>query len=70
MLRRIEFETEKVGAEPTDKELEEAIKIASEENVIVIIHWYMKWSGWYKVRVKGTDTVESCRERMPKVYGL
>ena len=24
----------------------------------------------YKVRIKATDTIESCRERMPKVYGL
>lgn len=69
MLReQINYETDGV---PNDNDLNEAITMTKlNSDIQIILHWYVNHSGWYSLRIKPTDTVESCRERMPKFYGV
>ena len=75
--KRLEFETvideEKNGNihAPNDEDIIELIEIAKQNlDCQVIIHWYTKYSGWYNRRIYPNDTIETVKERMPKVYGL
>ena len=69
MLReQINYETDGV---PNDNDLNEAITMAKlNSDIQIIVHWYVRHNGWYKLRIKSNDTVESCRERMPRFYGV
>jgi len=69
MLReQINYETDEV---PNDNDLNEAITMAKlNSDIQIILRWYVNYSGWYSLRIRSTDTVESCRERMPKFYAV
>ena len=55
---------------PTDEEIKEAIKIASESDCVVILRWFVNYNGYYKrVITKETD-FEKLKNGLPKIYGM
>lgn len=73
MLLRIEEYTVDHGGVPTDEEIQQALRIKEiyDDTVLVVLKWYMNYSGWYQVDILESDkTADDVRKRMPKVYGL
>jgi len=72
--KRLDYETEvsdKFVNEPTDEEIQQLIEIAKQNpDCIVRIHWYVRYNGWFDRAISTNDTIETFKERMPKVYGL
>ena len=76
MIKQL-LEFEKLGyGSPEDEELEECIKVQKENpDKMVVLHYYVKWSGKYKALFMNDDgsireTVSEVREHMPKYYGM
>ena len=71
----LEFEKLDCGV-PEDEELEECIKVQKENpDKMVILHYYVKWSGNYQVLFLNDDgsireTVAEVKEHMPKYYAM
>ena len=55
---------------PSDKEIEEAVNIATTEDCVVKLFWIYPYSGEYKAYVYPADTVEEVKEKLPKCYAL
>lgn len=55
---------------PTDDDLLKCIEIAKEDDCIVHLQWCLKWSGNYYVQVTKDSTLETIKERLPKIYGI
>jgi hypothetical protein len=55
---------------PTDDDLMQAIEIAKKDNCVVEIHWTLKWSGHYARYFYADDTLETARDKLPKIYGM
>ena len=55
---------------PKDDDILCAIDIARTNNIMVRLEWFIMHSGLYTVRVKKDDTLDSVKERLPKVYGI
>ena len=55
---------------PTDSELIESLKIVESENCVVKLKWFVKWSGWYRLLIRSGMTLEDCKSKLPKVYGM
>ena len=72
--KRLDYETEVSDGlvnEPTDEEIQQLIEIAKQNpDCIVRIHWYVRYNGWFDRAISANDTIETFKERMPKVYGL
>ena len=73
--KRLDYETaidpNRLSNEPTNEEIQKLIEIAKENpDCIVRVHWYVKYNGWFDRAFSVDDTVESFKERMPKMYGL
>lgn len=54
--------------QPTDKELQEGIRIASVEHCIVVLRWFFPYSGYYKVEIKEGMSFEECFAQIPQSY--
>lgn len=54
---------------PNNDEIEEAIHITQTQHCLVSLVWTVFYSS-YRVLVQEDDTIESVREKMPKVYGI
>ena len=71
----LEFQKLDYGT-PEDEELEECLKVQKENpDKMVILHYYVKWSGNYQVLFMNDDgsireTVAEVREHMPKYYTI
>ena len=71
----LEFQKLDYGT-PEDEELEECLKAQKENpDKMVILHYYVKWSGNYQVLFMNDDgnireTVAEVREHMPKYYAV
>ena len=73
MLLRIEEYVVDHEGIPTDEEIQQALRIKEiyDDTVLVVLKWYMNYSGWHQVDILESDkTVDDVRKRMPKVYGL
>ena len=55
---------------PNDEDILECIKIAKDEGVIIELKWYIKWSGWYSLYISEDNTLEECKDKIPRCYGL
>lgn len=55
---------------PRDEDVLQAIEIAQRENCQIMLCWHVKWSGNYSVLVKPDSTLESVKEKIPRVYGI
>ena len=55
---------------PSDKEIEEAVSIASTEDCVVKLYYNYPYSGNYKVYVHPNETVEEVKEKLPKCYAV
>ena len=54
--------------EPTTEEIELGMKIAQVENCIVILKWFVGYSGWYKIRIEKDTIFEECIKQIPDCY--
>lgn len=72
--KRLDYETEVSDGlvnEPTDEEIQQLIEIAKQNpDCIVRIYWYVRYNGWFDRAISANDTIETFKERMPKIYGL
>ena len=75
--KRLEYEVipseeeHRFAYEPSNEDILELIEIAkSNLDSQVIVHWWVKYNGWYSRRIDATDTLETVKEKMPKSYGL
>lgn len=55
---------------PSNKEIEEAVNIATAENCIVKLYWYYPYSGDYVVCIKPNATVKEVKEQLPRCYPI
>lgn len=53
---------------PNNEEIQAGIQIASTEHCIVILRWYIPYSGHYKMEIKDGMSFEECRSQLPKSY--
>lgn len=73
MLLRIEEYVVDHEGIPTDEEIQQALRIREiyDDTVLVVLKWYMNYSGWNQVDIWESDkTIDDVRNRMSKVYGL
>ena len=55
---------------PTDKEIEEAVNIATTEDCVVKLFWVHPYSGEYRAYIKPNTTIEEVKENLPKCYAV
>lgn len=55
---------------PTDDEITESIKLATEQNIVVRLEWFVQYSGTYRTDIDSDSTIETVRNSMPKVYPI
>ncbi len=55
---------------PSDGDIQQAIKIATDNKCLVELNWVVLYSGRYRVTISESDTLESVRDNMPKYYGI
>lgn len=56
---------------PTDEEIEEAISIASADDCVVNLQWFVKYNGYYRAVITKDDTLEYIKQRfIPRMYGM
>ena len=71
----LEFQKLDYGT-PKEEELEECLKVQKENpDKMVILHYYVKWSGNYQVLFMNDDgsireTIAEVKEHMPKYYAM
>lgn len=71
----LEFQKLDYGT-PEDEELEECLNVQKENpDKMVILHYYVKWSGNYQVLFMNDDgnireTLAEVKEHMPKYYAM
>lgn len=53
---------------PSDKEIEEAINVASTEDCVVRLLWVFPYSGNYEVLIYPYTPVEEVKRQLPKKY--
>lgn len=56
------------GRIPSDKEIEEAISVASTEDCVVRLLWVYPYSGNYEVLIYPETPVEEVKRQLPKKY--
>lgn len=54
--------------EPTDEEIKIGMSVANEEDCIVNITWFFRYSGWYNIRIEKDTTFEECKKQIPDCY--
>ena len=55
---------------PKDEDITEAMQIAKDNNCIVRLEWFVKYSGHYAARITPESTMEDVKKQIPKVYGI
>ncbi len=56
---------------PTDEEIKEAISIASADDCVVNLQWFVAYNGYYRAVITKYDTLEHIKQRfIPRKYGL
>ena len=65
-----EIKTFMADDRPLIGEVDRCAQIASTENCIVELKWFVKWNGWHNVFVKPGDNPQDIYDRLPKVYGI
>lgn len=55
---------------PTDAEIVGGLGIATANNCVVRLTWFMPYNGWNKLYIKPSMTFEECKAKVPKSYGL
>lgn len=56
---------------PTDEEINQALEIVkTENNCVVLLHWFVDYNGWHRILVDGSKTLEELKNRLPKIYGM
>jgi hypothetical protein len=54
--------------EPTKEEISLGKRIADKEDCIVNLKWFVRYSGWYNIRIEKGTTFDECMEQVPKCY--
>lgn len=55
---------------PSDDEIIESLEILAKEDCIIKLTWFIRYNGWHKIFIKKDMTLEECKDRLPKRYGL
>ena len=67
----IELKSFVVDSTPKKEELEEAQKIAIEQNCIVELKWFVQYSGWHNRYINKDTDIEKLNEQLRHIiYGL
>ena len=71
-MKRVEtFILDKVDTTPKLKDIEECVRIAKENDCVVNLKWFMKYSGKYERYIEADDDPNEFYERnLPKIYGV
>lgn len=56
-----------IDGRPQIEDVEEAFKIVKEQNVIVELRWYVKYSGSYSVNISSEDIEKGVQEFFKKI---
>lgn len=63
-----EYKTFWTKGHPTDNTIREALNIVKGQQFVIELHWFVQYSGNYEVCISSDDTLESVKERLPKIY--
>ena len=58
---------------PTDEELQECINIKKVSDSVICLKWFFPYNGWHELWFEeGSQhwSIQDCREKMPKIYGV
>lgn len=55
---------------PTDDEIKAAINIASKDDCVVILRWFVEYNGDYRRVITKDNTFEEVKASLPRVYGM
>lgn len=68
MLRRVvEYRSDGV---PSSADIDEAVRIAGTERVVVKLSWHFPYSGEHTALIYPEDTVEEAENKIPRTYGV
>lgn len=55
---------------PNDDEIKECLRIANEKHCVIRLEWNVRYSGRFQMTIREEMTLEECKQRLPKVYGV
>ena len=55
---------------PTEDEVKEAIRIASESDCVVVLRWFVNYNGHYKRVITKDTNFEKLMNGLPRIYGM
>ena len=69
MIREVKF-YQCEGGHPSDDEIKVALDIVRGQPFIIELRWFRKYSGWHRTLICKDDTLDSVKERLPRIYGM
>ena len=56
--------------QPKDEDIRQGMEIAKANKCRVDIHWFVKYSGKYRIIVNEDSSFEDVKKQIPKYYGM